>query len=303
MANKKFHNENRGPKMIEHLSFCALRFALRVFLSSILYLLSSSMLAHDLAAQSISSNVKPDILDQIGIEQRLNESIPLNLTFRDERGESVQLQKYFDQKPVVLALVYYECPMLCSMVLNGLLKSINALSFDAGKEFDILTVSFDPTETPSLAAGKKTSYLSKYARPGAGSGWHFLTGDQKSIKKLTEAVGFKYAKDPMTGQFVHASGIMVLTPTGKLSKYFYGVEYSSRDLKLGLMEASNNQIGTPVDQLLLYCYHYDPTTGKYGVAIMNVIRVAGIATVLALGSFMLVMLRRDRVAKRKTKIV
>jgi protein SCO1/2 len=254
-------------------------------------------------AQAISSNVKPEILDQIGIEQRLNESIPLDLTFHDETGKSVQLQKYFGKKPVVLALVYYECPMLCSMVLNGLLKSLNVLSFDVGKEFDILTVSFDPAETPALAAAKKTSYLSKYARPAAENGWHFLTGDQESIKKLTEAVGFKYIKDPLTGQFVHASGIMVLTPTGKLSKYFYGVEYSSRDLKLGLMEASTNKIGSPVDQLLLYCYHYDPATGKYGMAIMNVIRVAGIATVLAIGSFMLIMLRRDRVAKRKTKIV
>ncbi len=253
-------------------------------------------------SQSISSNVKPEILDQIGIEQRLDESIPLGLTFRDESGESVQLQKYFGEKPVVLTLVYYECPMLCSMILNGLLKSINVLSFDVGKEFDILTVSFDPAETPALAVAKKTSYLSKYARPGAENGWHFLTGDPESIKKLTEAVGFKYTRDPLTGQFVHASGIMVLTPTGKLSKYFYGVEYSSRDLKLGLMEAATNKIGSPVDQLLLYCYHYDPATGKYGVVIMNVIRVAGIATVLALGSFMLLMLRRDRVAKRKTKI-
>ena len=279
--------------MVDRFTY-AMRYALCALLSSILYLLSSSMLVHDLAAQSISSNVKPDILDQIGIEQRLNESIPLDLTFRDESGQSVQLQKYFGEKPVVLALVYYECPMLCSMVLNGLLKSINALSFEAGNEFDILTVSFDPTETPTLAAGKKTSYLSKYARAGAETGWHFLTGDQESIKKVTEAVGFKYTRDPLTGQFVHASGIMVLTPTGKLSKYFYGVEYSSRDLKLGLMEAATNKIGSPVDQLLLYCYHYDPTTGKYGVAIMNVIRVAGIATVLVLGSFMLLMLRRDR---------
>jgi protein SCO1/2 len=163
-----------------------------------------------------------------------------------------------------------------------------------------LTVSFDPAETPALAAAKKTSYLSKYARPGAENGWHFLTGDQESITKLTETVGFKYTKDAATGQFVHASGIMVLTPSGKLSKYFYGVEYSSRDLKLGLMEAATNKIGSPIEQLLLYCYHYDPTTGKYGVAIMNVIRVAGIATVLALGSFMLIMLRRDRFAKRKS---
>lgn len=289
IADKKWKIENRRSKIDDSLTLCALLY--------VLYLAATPA-----NSQSISSNVKPEILDQIGIEQRLDESIPLGLTFRDESGESVQLQKYFGEKPVVLALVYYECPMLCSMVLNGLLKSINVLSFDAGKEFDILTVSFDPTETPTLAAAKKTSYLSKYTRPGAENGWHFLTGDQEPIKKLTEAVGFKYTRDPLTGQFVHASGIMVLTPTGKLSKYFYGVEYSSRDLKLGLMEAATNKIGSPVDQLLLYCYHYDPATGKYGVVIMNVIRVAGIATVLALGSFMLLMLRRDRVAKRKTKI-
>jgi protein SCO1/2 len=278
-------------KIADRFTLCALLSALCAF-----------TLTNESAAQSISSNVKPDILNQIGIEQRLNESIPLDLTFLDESGESVKLQKYFVEKPVVLALVYYECPMLCSMVLNGLLKSINALSFDVGNEFDILTVSFDPAETSGLAAAKKTSYLSKYGRAGSENGWHFLTGEQESIKKLTEAVGFKYTKDPMTDEFVHASGIMVLTPGGKLSKYFYGVEYSSRDLKLGLMEAATEKIGTPVDQILLYCYHYDPTTGKYGVAIMNVIRVAGIATVLAICSFMLLMLRRDRVAKRKTAI-
>lgn len=299
IENRRSRIEDRRWKIALH----ALRSTLYVLLFSIIYLLSSFLPTQDATAQSISSNVKPEILDQIGVEQRLDESIPLELTFRDERGETVQLQNYFGEKPVVLTLVYYECPMLCSMILNGLLKSINVLSFDVGKEFDILTVSFDPAETPALAAAKKTSYLSKYGRDGADNGWHFLTGDQESIKKLTEAVGFKYTKDPLTGQFVHASGIMVLTPTGKLSKYFYGVEYSSRDLKLGLMEAATNKIGSPVDQLLLYCYHYDPTTGKYGVVIMNVVRVAGIATVLTLASFMLIMLRRDRISKRKTKIV
>ncbi len=291
--------------VICHSSLLALRLSLFSFRSSIfdprssiLYLFSLVLMTTGAAAQTLSSNTRPDILAEIGIEQRLNEQLPLDIAFRDESGQPVQLQNYFGEKPVVLALVYYECPMLCSMILNGLLKSINALSFDVGKEFDILTVSFDPSETPSLAASKKSSYIQKYGRAGAETGWHFLTGDEAAIQQLTEAVGFKYKKDPQSGQFVHASGIMVVTPDGRLSRYFYGVEYSSRDLRLGLVEASENKIGSPVDQLLLYCYHYDPETGKYGVVIMNVIRAAGIATVLTLGSFMFVMFRRERKTKR-----
>ncbi len=213
----------------------------------------------------------------------------------------MQLRDYFGEKPVILSLVYYECPMLCSMILNGLLRSLNTLSFDVGDEFNIVTVSFDPKETTKLAMGKKKSYLSKYGRLDAENGWHFLTGDESSIQQLTEAVGFNYKYDPETNQFVHASGIMVLTPQGKLSRYFYGVEYSAKDLKFGLMEAANNKIGSAVDQLLLYCYHYDPVTGKYGMVIMNVIRISGTATVLVLVVFMLVMFRRDRKAKSEER--
>lgn len=256
----------------------------------------------EIQAQGLNASAQPDILSKVGIEQRLDEQIPLELTFRDASGQSVRLQDYFAKKPVILTLVYYDCPMLCTLILNGLLKSLNTLKFDVGDQFNIITLSFDPGETPKLAASKKRIYIHKYGRVGAADGWHFLTGDENAIEKLTRAVGFNYTVDPKTGQFVHASGIMVLTPEGKLSRYFYGVEYSARDLRLALVEASNNKIGSPVDQLLLYCYHYDPTTGKYGVVIMNVIRLAGLATVLVLGSFMVIMFRRDVRNKRRPKI-
>jgi len=178
--------------------------------------------------------------------------------------------------------------------LNGVLRSMNALSFDVGNEFEVVTVSFDPEETPALAAQKKQTYLEQYDREGAENGWHFLTGDEAAIRKLTQAVGFNYKRDPETGEYIHASGIMVVTPQGKLSRYFYGVEYSSRDLRLALIEASDEKIGSPVDQILLYCYHYDPTTGKYGIVIMNLIRLLGTATVVLMVSFIAVMLLRDR---------
>lgn len=237
-------------------------------------------------------------LEGIGIEQKLESEIPLDLVFVDETGKPVQLRQLFGDRPVLLTLVYYECPMLCTMILNGVLKTIKALSFDVGDEFDIVTISFDPRETSDLAAGKKGIYLKKYARDGAETGWHFLTGDEQAIRNLTDAVGFHYKFDPNTSQFIHASGIILLTPTGKISKYFYGIEYSPRDLRLGIIEAAENKIGTFADQVLLYCYHYDPSTGKYGVAIMNIIRVLGSATVICLGSFMFVMLRRDKRQKQ-----
>lgn len=277
----------------------------RVF--SILYLLSSIIILAGLLspgyAQGLNSNTQPDILDEVGIEQKLNEEIPLDLIFRDEEGQRVPLNGYFRGKPVILALVYYECPMLCTMILNGLLKSLNTLQFEVGKEFDIVTVSFDPDETPVIAAGKKKTYITKYGRDGAADGWHFLTGEEAAIKRLTEAAGFKYKYNPETDEYVHASGIMVLTPQGKLSRYFYGIEYSPRDLKFGLIEASDNKIGSPVDQILLYCYHYDPTTGQYGVVIMNIIRIIGSLTVIALVSFMLIQFHRDRRSKRQVSTI
>jgi len=247
-----------------------------------------------LRAQILDSNVPPPTLREVGIDQKLGAPLPLDLTFRDENGATVQLQHYFGEKPVILSFVYYECPMLCTQVLNGLLESLKTLSFDAGNQFEVITVSFDPGETSKLAAEKKATYLKQYARAGAEQGWHFLTGDTASIRQLTNAVGFRYKYDPATDQFAHASGMMVITPQGKIARYFYGIEYPGRDLRLALVEASQNLIGSLVDQVLLYCFHYDPSMGKYGLVIMNVLRLAGIATVVALGTFMIVMFRRDR---------
>ena len=249
------------------------------------------------AVPARAQNQRPPLLRDVGLDQRLNEQVPLDLTFRDEVGRAVRLRDYFGKKPVVLSLVYYECPMLCTMVLNGLLRSLRAIRFDVGNEFQVVTVSIDPRETPAIAGAKKETYLRQYGRAGASEGWHFLTGNEPEIQQLARAVGFRYAYDPGTGQFAHASGIMVLTPPGRLARYFYGIEYSARDLRLGLVEASANKIGSAVDQVLLFCYHYDPRTGKYGLIIMNVLRAAGVATVLALGSFMLVMFRRERQKK------
>jgi protein SCO1 len=239
-------------------------------------------------------NSNPDVLKKVGIEQRLNEQVPLDLVFRDERGIEVRLAEYFGKKPVVLALVYYTCPMLCDQILGALTKTISTMSFDVGKEYDIVTVSFDARETADHAAQKKSTYLNWYRREGADAGWHFLTGDEPSIQRLTESVGFNYTFDPQTGQFAHASGIMVLTPEGKLSRYFYGIEYAPKDVKLGLVEASQNKIGSLVDQLLLYCFHYDPATGKYGFVVMNVVRALGVLTIIGLVAIVLVMKRRAR---------
>jgi protein SCO1/2 len=235
----------------------------------------------------------PAPLRQVGIDQRLNNQVPLNLVFADENGQQVELGKYFGRKPVILSLVYYDCPMLCTQVLNGLAGSLKALKFDVGREFEVVTVSFDPREKPELARQKKDGYMARYGREGGGAGWHFLTGDEASIKALADAVGFRFAWDEETKQFAHASGIMILTPDGKVSRYFYGIEYAPRDMQLGLVEASNNKIGSPVDQILLYCFHYDPQTGKYGFAIMNAIRITGFATFFGLALLIIMMKRRE----------
>ena len=227
----------------------------------------------------------PTALRDVRIEQKLDQQLPLDLVFRDESGQQVQLGQYFGKKPIVLALVYYGCPMLCTQVLNGMVTSFRVLPFEIGKEFDVVTVSFDPRETSALAMEKKKlylDYLPEKMRADANNGWHFLTGDPTNIEKLTAAVGFHYRYDEATKQFAHASGIMVTTPQGKLSRYFYGIDYAPRDLRLGLIESSANKIGSPVDQLLLYCYHYDPATGKYGATVMMVMRIAGIITILGI---------------------
>ena len=232
----------------------------------------------------------PKALSDVRIEQKLDQQLPLDLVFRDESGQQVKLGQYFGKKPVVLAFVYYDCPMLCTQVLNGMVTSFRVLPFQVGNEFDVVTVSFDPRETSTLAAAKKkvyVNYLPENMRANANNGWHFLTGDQANITQLTDAAGFHYRWDEETKQFAHASAIMVTTPQGKLSRYFYGIEYAPRDLRLGLIESSANKIGSRVDQLLLYCYHYDPATGKYGAAIMRVMRVAGVLTVLGILAMML----------------
>ena len=238
----------------------------------------------------------PVALRDVGIDQKLDQQLPLDLVFHDESGQDVKLGQYFGQRPVVLAFVYYDCPMLCTQVLNGMVTSFRVLPFQVGKEFDVVTVSFDPRETSSLATSKKhvyINYLPEKMRPAAMNGWHFLTGDQANIAKLTEAAGFRYHYDEATKQFAHASGIMVTTPQGKLSRYFYGVEYAPRDLRLGLIESSANKIGSPVDQLLLYCYHYDPAPGKYGAAVMKIMRIAGVLTVLAIVAMLFVLKGRN----------
>jgi protein SCO1/2 len=238
------------------------------------------------------SNGLPKALKNVGIDQRLNEQIPLDAVFRDEQGHDVRLGQFFHGKPVVLSLVYYQCPMLCNQVMNGMMGAFRQVSFSIGEQFEVITVSFDPRETPDLAAAKKSTYIKAYNRPGAEASWHFLTGDEASIKRLTEAAGFRYLWDEQTKQFAHASGIMVLTPEGKLARYFYGIEYPPRDLRLGLVEASQNKIGTPVDALMLYCYHYDPATGKYGAIVMNIVRLAGGLSVVLIVGLLLVLRKR-----------
>ena len=251
-----------------------------------------------------SASGLPKALSDVGIDQKLDQQLPLDLVFHDESGKDVKLGQYFGQKPVVLALVYYDCPMLCTQILNGMVTSFRVLPFQVGKEFDVVTVSFDPRETSALATSKKNvyvNYLPEKMRAGATSGWHFLTGDQENIAKLAEAVGFRYHYDEATKQFAHASGIMVATPHGRLSRYFYGVEYAPRDLRLGLIESSANKIGSPVDQLLLYCYHYDPATGTYGAAVMKIMRIAGVITVLAIVAMLFALKgRKPHLAEMKT---
>jgi protein SCO1 len=244
---------------------------------------------------SVSTGL-PATLRDVKIEQRLNQQLPLDLTFRDESGRDVKLGQFFGRKPVVLAFVYYDCPMLCTQVLNGMVTSFRVLPFEIGKEFDVVTISFDPRETSALAAKKKAvyvNYLPEKMRADATNGWHFLTGDEANIHKITEAAGFYYRYDEKTKQFAHASGIMLATSEGKLSRYYYGIDYPARDVRLGLIETSQNKIGSPVDQLLLYCYHYDPATGKYGAAIMNIMRLAGGLTIIGIVALLYLLKPRN----------
>jgi protein SCO1/2 len=244
----------------------------------------------------------PPTLRAVGFDQKLNEQVPLDLAFKDETGQPVRLGDYCHDRPVILVLAYFRCPMLCDQVLNGLVRALLDLPFDAGKEFDVVTVSFDPRETPEMAAAKKTTILERYGRPGAAEGWHLLTGAEDSIKRLTDDVGFRYVYDAKNEQFAHAAGIMILTPTGKISRYFYDIRYSPRDVRLGLVEASNNRIGSAADQVLLFCFHYDPLEGRYGPAVMNFVRLGGVLTVIGVGWFFLVLWRRERRRARQPAV-
>jgi protein SCO1/2 len=234
------------------------------------------------------------MLQKVGIDQNLGAPLPLDLIFHDEDAKQVRLANYFNKRPVILVLVYYECPMLCTMVLNDLLRSMRSMSETAGKDFDIVTVSFDPRDTPDLAKSKKKTYLAQYNRPGAESGWHFLTGDQASINSLTQSVGFHYTWDPKNQVFAHASGIMVATPQGTLSRYFFGIDYAPKDLRLALAQASDGKTAGLANAVLLYCFAYDPSTGKYSLAIIRLLKGAGVATLLLLGSFIGLNLLRER---------
>jgi len=246
------------------------------------------------ARSAQNSSIRPPILRNVGIDQKLDQLVPLDLEFHDETGKTVRLGDYFGRKPIILSLVYYDCPMLCTMVLNGLLEGLRQLKYSVGDQFNVVTVSFDPSERPSLAAAKKAVYVGLYGRPGARENWHFLTGDEKAIHQLTQAVGFRYNYDPQTKQYVHATGIMVLTPQGRLARYFYGIRYPAGNLRLGLVEASEGKIGSPVDEVLLYCCQYDPQTGKYSLIISRAIKLAAGATVLCLGTIILVLSRGGR---------
>jgi len=240
---------------------------------------------------------RPTPLKDVSIEQRLDSQLPLDATFRDETGRSVKLGDYFGQRPVVLVLVYYDCPMLCTQILNGMVRAAKVLTFVPGQQYDVVALSFDAREKPPLAAAKKAVYMKGLDNPAAEKGWHFLTGDIDEIKKVTDAVGFHYKWDVNTAQFAHASAIYVLTPGGKLSKYFYGIDYSPKEMRFALVEASQGRIGTPVDQLLLFCYHFDPVSARYTPFALGILRVAGAATVLSLGGFVLIMLRREQAQK------
>ncbi len=238
--------------------------------------------------------VRPELLKDVSIDQKLNAQVPMNLMFKDEHGKPVMLGQFFTPgKPVILSLVYFTCPMLCTEELNGLDRSLKMIPMSIGKDFDVVTVSIDPSDQPIMAEAKRDLYTGMYGRPGAAAGWHFLTGENSQIKALADSVGYHYAYDAQSGQFAHAALIMVLTGEGKISKYFYGIEYPARDLRFGLEQASDGKIGSPVDQVLLFCYHYDPHTGKYGLVISRAVQLGGAVTLLGLGTLIFFLARGE----------
>jgi protein SCO1/2 len=262
-------------------------------------LAASSAGAQQQGAEAPAVDTRPPLIQKAGIEQRLNQPLPLEAAFRDENGGSVTLGQYFGKRPVILALVYYDCPMLCTQVLEGVSRALKPVRFDPGKEFDVVAVSFDAREGPQQAAAKKRDILERYARPGTEGGWHFLTGEQASIDAVTQAAGFRYAWDAESSQFAHGAAILIVTPEGRIAQYYYGIEYPPKDLRLGLVEASKNKIGTLTDQILLYCYHYDPATGRYGNVVIGSMRALAVATLVSLCGFIVLMLRRDAAHARR----
>jgi protein SCO1/2 len=235
----------------------------------------------------------PDELLEVSFDQKLGASLPLELRFRDESGAEVALGRYFRGRPVVLSLVYFECPMLCSMALNGLTRSLRVLDFDLGDEFDVITLSFDPSDTPELADAKKANYVQQLGQPEAAQGWHFLTGDADAIAQVTETVGFRYVHDERSGQYAHAAGIVVLTPGGVVARYFFGIDYPARDLRLGLVEASEGKVGSVVDQVLLYCFQYDPSTGTYSAVVLRIVRLGGVLSLVGFALLFWTLRRRE----------
>jgi protein SCO1/2 len=269
-------------------------------LLAIALLTSSAVGQLNNGVMSPPANSRPPRLENVGIEQHLDAQVPPDLTFRDDTGRTVKLGDYFGHKPLILNLVYYNCTMLCGEALAGLASAMRLVKFNVGDQFDVVTVSFDPRETPEMAAAKKIDYVKRYGRANAAAGWHFLTGEPDSINALTKAVGFQYQYDARTNQYAHATAIMVLTPQGRISRYFYGVDFPPKDLRMGLVEASQGKIGNVVDAVLLYCYHYDPETGKYGAMVANILRLAAAATILMLGGLIFTLWRLDRSVTRRT---
>ena len=247
----------------------------------------------DPQAPGLVSTSTPPQLEGVGFKQRLDQALPLDAMFKDDSGRQVALGQLFGSKPVILAFVYYQCPMLCTQVMNGLSSALKVMPFVAGKDYDVVLVSFDPRDTPAIAAEKKRAHLAYWSTERDGTAWHLLTGDEASIRRATSAAGFTYQWDERTGQFAHVSGVLVVTPDGRLSRYFYGVEFSPKELRLALVESGQGRIGSAIDELLLYCFHYDPESGRYGLVVMNLVRLGGVLTMLFMGGFILLMRRRE----------
>jgi protein SCO1 len=272
----------------------------RGFLAAIFALAMTHIVApeaarpHDEKVAPIASDNQPEIFKNVGIEQKLGARLPLKTTFRDQTGAAVSLQANLSGKPAVLVFSYFDCPMLCPLVLEGLVRSLRPLSLDAGRDFDVFVISIDERDSPKTAEEKQLEIVNRYGRDGSGAGWHFLTGEKSAIEEMTQSAGFSYGWDEASKQYVHASGIFVLTPHGEIARVLYGIDYTPRDIRLALVEAGDGTIGSAIDQLLLYCYHYNPLTGKYGFVIMGALRLAGVSTVLAMATFIITMLRRER---------